>query len=117
MEKISELIILKNIIKEVAEKIRKQDFLTYFKKVSIIEINETSISLWFVSSFAKDNISHKFKLEIEEAVLKVLPEITKIKYSVDNNIDNPSNHKVIDCVQEYKEIFSKKKKGRKLRNK
>jgi hypothetical protein len=45
MEKISELIILKNIVKEVAEKIRKQDFLTYFKKVSIIEITETSINL------------------------------------------------------------------------
>lgn len=110
MEKISELIILKNIVKEVAEKIRKQDFLTYFKKVSIIEISENSINIGFVSSFAKDNISHKFRTEIEEAVLKVLPEITKIKYSVDNNIDNPSNHKVIDCVQEYKEIFSKKKK-------
>jgi len=42
--------------------------------------------------------------------LKVLPEIKKIKYSVDNNIDNPSNHRVIDCIKEYKEIFSKKKK-------
>ncbi|MDD2487168.1 MAG: chromosomal replication initiator protein DnaA [Candidatus Gracilibacteria bacterium] len=110
MDKTSEVSVLKNIIKEVAGKIRKQDFLTYFKKVSIVDISEDSISLGFVSSFAKDNISHKFKGEIEDSIKAVLPNILHLKFIVDSNIDNPSNYKVIDCIKEYKEIFSKKKK-------
>src|ERR1035437_1408823 len=94
MDKTSEVLALKNILKEVASKVRKQDFLTYFKKISLVDISEDSISLGFVSSFAKDNISHKFKNEIEESIKLVLPEIKNIKLVVDSNIDNPSNYKL-----------------------
>ena len=110
MDKASEVLIIKNIIKEVSQKIRKQDFLTYFKKVSLVNISDTSISLGFISSFAKDNISHKFSNEIIEAVKIVVPTIENIVYIVDSEIDNPSNYKVIDCIKEYKDIHTKKRK-------
>jgi hypothetical protein len=43
MDKVSEILLLKNIVKELVEKIKKTDFLTYFKKLSIVSIDESSI--------------------------------------------------------------------------
>lgn len=110
MDKTSEVMVLKNIIKEISWKIRKQDFLTYFKKISIVDITENTVSLGFLSSFARDNINHKFRKEIEEAVKLVLPDVPNVKFVIDPNIDNPSNYKALDCMKEFKEINSKKKK-------
>jgi len=110
MDKPSEIIFLKNIIKELVIKIRKTDFLTYFKKLSIISIDENVITFWVISSFAKDNISHKFYSDIKEIVVALEPNIQVIDFQVDSNIDNPSNHKSIDCLKEYKELLTKKKK-------
>ncbi len=110
MDKISEIVILKNIAKELILKIRKQDFLTYFKKLSIVKISDDSIVFGVVSSFARDNISHKFYDEIKETINVLMSNIKYIDFVVDINIDNPSNHRVIDCLKEYKEFNSKKKK-------
>jgi len=43
MDKTSEILFLKNVIKELVEKIRKTDFLTYFKKLSIVSIDENTV--------------------------------------------------------------------------
>lgn len=110
MDKTSEILFLKNVIKELVEKIRKTDFLTYFKKLSIVSIDENTVVFWVISSFAKDNISHKFYSEIKQIVVAIIPEIKAIDFIVDSNIDNPSNHKSIDCLKEYKELTNKKKK-------
>lgn len=110
MDKVSEIVILKNIIKSLVEKIKKQDFLTYFKKLSVIEIRDNEIIFWVVSSFARDNISHKFYNEFKTITQSLIPEIQIISFEIDKNIDNPSNPKAIDCFKEFKEITSKKRK-------
>lgn len=106
----TELSLLRDIVRELASTMRKQDFLTYLKKISILECNETSIVFGVVSSFMRDNLSHKFSAEVQTAVSKVAPDIVSIDFRVDSNIDNPSNAHVIDCPAEYKEFTSKKKK-------
>jgi len=111
MDKPSEIIFLKSIIKELVDKIRKTDFLTYFKKLSIISIDENVVVFWVISSFAKDNISHKFYNEIKEIVIAIQPDIKAIDFQVDSNIDNPSNPRSIDCLKEYKDIQNRKKKN------
>gem|GEM_PF-2245879 len=58
----------------------------------------------------KDNLLAKFSPEILTAVKKELPNITKIDFLVDANIDNPSNSSVIDCQVFYKEVLKKSKK-------
>ncbi len=58
----------------------------------------------------RDNLAHKFSSEILVASQKIIPTIASVSFSVDKNIDNPSNANVIDCVLEYKEITAKKKK-------
>jgi hypothetical protein len=35
---------LQNIISDVIENIKKQDFLVYFRKISILEVQETSVT-------------------------------------------------------------------------
>ncbi|MDD2565352.1 MAG: chromosomal replication initiator protein DnaA [Candidatus Gracilibacteria bacterium] len=110
MDKTSEILFLKNVIKELVEKIRKTDFLTYFKKLSIVSIDENTVVFGVISSFAKDNISHKFYSDIKQIVIGIIPGIMAIDFVVDSNIDNPSNHKSIDCLKEYRDLTTKKKK-------
>ncbi|EKD30095.1 MAG: hypothetical protein ACD_78C00156G0001 [uncultured bacterium (gcode 4)] len=102
--------LLRDIIKELATTLRKQDFLTYFKKISLLEQTPEKIVFWVVSSFMRDNLAHKFFDEILSASKKIMPTITAIDFCVDKNIDNPSNGNVMDCAMEYKEITAKKKK-------
>jgi chromosomal replication initiator protein len=103
--------ILRKIVHAIAANVRKQDFLTYFKKLSFLSENEGNVVLGVVSKFAKDNLEHKFGNEVSAAVKSVLPEIVSIRFVVDGEIDNPSNPAVIDCVREYKEFTTAKKKG------
>ncbi|OIP52907.1 chromosomal replication initiator protein DnaA [Candidatus Gracilibacteria bacterium CG2_30_37_12] len=102
--------LLRDIIKELTTTIRKQDFLTYFKKVSLLEQTAEKMSFGVVSSFMRDNLAHKFFNEILTAVQKSVPTIITIDFHVDKNIDNPSNSNVIDCGGEYKEMTTLKKK-------
>jgi chromosomal replication initiator protein len=104
-----ELHTLREIIATLSLSVRKQDFLTYFKKISYLGEIEETLVLGVVSAFMRDNLNHKFHGEVLAAVQSVLPNITDIEFQVDKNIENPSNALVIDCSKEYKD-FSKKTK-------
>ncbi|MDR2411953.1 MAG: hypothetical protein LBD88_05355 [Candidatus Peribacteria bacterium] len=49
----------------------------------------------------KDNLEAKFNKDVLEATQNVIPEVTKVEFKVDLNIDNPSNVDVIDCANFY----------------
>lgn len=102
--------ILRKIVQAIAGNVKKQDFLTYFKKLSLLSRSENEIVLGVVSSFARDNLAHKFKNEVLAAVASVEPTISSVDFAVDSNIDNPSNANVVDCLKEYKELSTAKKK-------
>ncbi len=105
---------LKNILLNVISNIKKQDFLVYFRKISILEIKESEIIFWAVSWFMKDNLQAKFSKVILEATQKEFwEEIKKISLKIDNNIDNPSNKNVIDCSSFYKIAKKWKRKSKK----
>lgn len=110
MDKASEMILLKDVIWKLIESVRKQDFLTYFKKMSIVSIDNDKIVFWVISSFAKDNISYKFLDTIKTIISEIAPEIKVVEFAVDKDIDNPSNCSALDCLKEYKDHTSKKKK-------
>jgi chromosomal replication initiator protein len=101
--------VLRNIVKQLAQTIRKQDFLTYFKKISYLGEIEGVIVLGVVSAFMRDNLTHKFGKEVLEAVKLFVPEAGNIEFQVDRNIENPSNSLVIDCIKEYKDLSKKGK--------
>ncbi len=100
---------LKNIITDIIGNVKKQDFLVYFRKISILEIDNYEITFWVVSWFMKDNLEAKFYEKILSSTQKEIPEITKVNFKIDIEIDNPSNKNVIDCSSFYKENQKSKK--------
>jgi chromosomal replication initiator protein len=101
---------LKNIVTNLIQDIKKQDFLVYFRKVSAVEITENKFVLGVVSNFMKDNLQAKFYDAILTATRKEIDTIETIEFIVDKEIDNPSNTSVIDCTSFYK-TSSRTKKG------
>ncbi len=101
---------LKNILNLILKDIKKQDFLVYFRKISLLQISDDTIVFWVVSSFMKDNLRAKFYDTIKSATLLEFPSLSNIDFIVDKNIENPSNKDVIDCGNYFKEYSKKQKK-------
>jgi len=101
---------LKNILTHLIESVKKQDFLVYFRKISILEISDSHVVFGTVSSFMKDNLQAKFNTLVLEASQKELwKKITSISFLVDSSIDNPSNTNAVDCQEFYKETLKSNK--------
>jgi chromosomal replication initiation ATPase DnaA len=58
---------LKNILTDIIFNLKKQDFLVYFRKISIVKIEDNKIVFGTVSSFMKDNLKAKFHNILLEA--------------------------------------------------
>lgn len=101
---------LKTAISEISKTIRKQDFLTYFKKFSLIDAGDDFIIIGVVSNFYKDNISKKFLGEIIAAVQAINPDILDVKIIIDDAIDTKDSESVIDCRKELKVTEKQTKK-------
>lgn len=101
---------MRDVLTLLTESVKKQDFLVYFRKISIMEVTSNEVVFWAVSTFMKDNLEAKFFSKIEEAAFKVFSGIEKISIKVDSNIDNPSNSNVIDCTKFYKDTTKEGKK-------
>lgn len=101
---------LTEVIRSLSVSVRKQDFLTYFKKFSLIASTEDSITLGVVSSFHRDNLVKKFYDEIKAAVQSVDPAITSLDITVDDAIESKWPESVIDCRNSLKESEKTTKK-------
>lgn len=108
---------LQNIVSNIIERVKKQDFLVYFRKISLVQINDKELTLWVVSGFMKDNLEAKFYNQVLESIQVDNPTIEKVYFKVDNEIDNPSNANVIDCSNFYKEDTKSKKSKSNANNK
>lgn len=105
---------LKNILAHIISDLKKQDFLVYFRKISLIEIHENTVVFGTVSSFMKDNIQAKFYDSVLSATQKELGDkIKNIELIVDPEIDNPSNTAAIDCQKFYKDFLKSEKQSEK----
>ena len=88
---------LEKSVEIMSKDIRKQDFLTYFKRFSLMASSETSVTIGVVSSFHLDNLSKKFYSEIKNAIVSVVPTIEVIDFMVDDTIEMRAANEVIDC--------------------
>ena len=104
---------LKNIITNLTKEIKKQDFLVYFRKISIVEIKDNTIVFGVESSFMKNNLEAKFISHILKASQTEDGNITDISLEIDDNIDTPSNTQVVDCTKFYKEATKSVKNTKK----
>ena len=95
---------LKNILSSLIQELKKQDFLVYFRKISILEVTHTKVTFWTVSSFMKDNIEAKFQdIMLSATQAEFWETITEIGFVIDSSIDNPSNIDAISWPTFYKE--------------
>lgn len=104
---------LQNILQNIIETVKKQDFLVYFRKISIMEITDDQIVFGLVSTFMKWNIEAKFYDSVLAASKKEISSISKISFEIDKNIDNPTNKYVINGVDYFKESEKSSKKSNK----
>jgi len=108
---------LKSILTHIIDSLKKQDFLVYFRKISLLEMSNDTIKFWVVSSFMRDNIEAKFKQEVLDAAKKELwDHIKNVEFVIDDTIDNPSNTNTIDCPTFLKEYQKSSKKSEKVKN-
>ncbi len=103
MSKNFEFTHLQTVVKELSLQIRKQDFLTYFKKFSLMGVTPESVTLGVVSSFHRDNLARKFYTEIKNAIQNINPAILSIDIVVDDAIEVKTEEYVIDCRMSLKE--------------
>ncbi|QFR39260.1 chromosomal replication initiator protein DnaA [Candidatus Gracilibacteria bacterium 28_42_T64] len=104
---------LKNIITFLIDDLKKQDFLVYFRKMSLLDATDTKVTFGVVSAFMKDNLEAKFYDQILQNTKKEIPTVERIEFKVDQNIDNPSSTNVVDCASFYK-TNAKAKKAKKI---
>ncbi len=100
---------LEKSVEIMSKEIRKQDFLTYFKRFSLIASTETSVTIGVISSFHQDNLSKKFYIEIKTAIKSIVPSIDVVDFVVDDTIDMRAMDEVIDC-RDTQRISEKKTK-------
>lgn len=99
---------LKLILSHLLQDIRKQDFLVYFKKMSIVEKGELHVTFGVISEFMKWNLTAKFYDQILKATKEVMPTVNTISFEVDSEIENPGNENALDCLSFLKGTKSKK---------
>lgn len=88
---------LQKSVIEMGKTIRKPDFLTYFRRFSLIEATDSSVTLGVLSNFHKDNLSKKFYSEIKEAIKTELPTLQVVDFVVDDRIEVRPESEVVDC--------------------
>ncbi len=97
MSQLFDFSILEQAIAILSVNIRKQDFLTYFKKFSLLKVENNTVTLGVVSGFHRDNLTKKFYDEIKNAIVSVDSSIEAIDIVVDEAIETKDVSQVIDC--------------------
>jgi chromosomal replication initiation ATPase DnaA len=101
---------LEKSVEIMSKNIRKQDFLTYFKRFSLMVGTETNVTIGVISSFHQDNLSKKFYTEIKTAIVSIVPTIEAIDFVVDDTIEMRAIDEVIDC-RDAQRVSEKKTKN------
>ena len=101
---------LRDAVEIMSRNIRKQDFLTYFKRFSLMTSSNTSVTIGVLSSFHQDNLSKKFYDEIKFAIKSVYPAIDSVDFIVDESIEMRSLDEIIDC-RDMQRVSEKKSKN------
>lgn len=94
----------------LVQKMRKQDFLTYFQKLSFVSLEEKKITLGVVSEFIRDNMAHRFWDTLLSSAREIWGEIDELSVIVDSQIENPTYTQVIDCRKIFKTSQSTQEK-------
>lgn len=101
---------LQNFCQLLVGVLRKQDFLTYFQKISLVQCENGVLTLGVVSEFIRDNMSFRFSEVLVVTAKQVWPDVESIDIVIDHNIENPSYTQVIDCRKVFRSVNTAREK-------
>lgn len=101
---------LQSFCQILVDSLRKQDFLTYFQKISLVRCENGILTLGVVSGFIRDNMSFRFSEVLTAAAKQIWIDIETVEIIVDQNIENPSYTQVIDCRKVFRALQNTKEK-------
>ena len=110
MFSISDMTHLQSFSELLVQKMRKQDFLTYFQKLSLVQFEDGKIVLGVISEFIRDNVAHRFSDIMLLAAREIWGEVESLEIIVDAQIENPTYTQVIDCRKTFKTSQSSQEK-------
>lgn len=110
MTNLSVLPQLQQFCQLLVDSLRKQDFLTYFQKISLVRCEDGLLTLGVVSGFIRDNMSYRFSEILTLKAKEVWPDVVKVEIIVDSQIENPTYAQVIDCRKTFRGIQNTKEK-------
>ncbi len=103
MTTLSDIAQLQKFSQLLGERMRKQDFLTYFQKISLVSQSTDIIVIGVISSFIRDNMSFRFGDILNSTAQEIWgPNIKKVDIIVDAQIENVSYTQVIDCRKTFR---------------
>jgi chromosomal replication initiation ATPase DnaA len=94
------LAIFRAALADIIPHIRKPDFLTYFKKFSVVASTPESITFGVASAFHRDNIIAKFYDMLRTSISRISPAVCTLDFVVDEHIETRSPEYVVDCRTE-----------------
>ena len=95
---------LQNFTQVLAQKMRKQDFLTYFQKLSLVSQESGVVVIGVISQFIQENMSYRFSDILLVAAREVWWTVESVRVVVDVQIENPSYAQVIDCRKVFRNL-------------
>lgn len=110
MFSISDMTHLQSFSELLVQKMRKQDFLTYFQKLSLVQFEDKKLVLGVVSEFIRDNVAHRFSDVMLLAAREIWGEVEELEIIIDAQIENPTYTHVIDCRKTFKTSQSSQEK-------
>lgn len=112
MFSLSDMTHLQSFSELLVQKMRKQDFLTYFQKLSLVNFEDKKITLWVVSEFIRDNIAHRFSDILLSGAREIWGDVESLEIIVDSQIENPTYTQVIDCRKAFKTSQTSQEKAK-----
>ena len=93
----SEILTFQNYVTAVAKQLRRQDFLTYFHKVSFLGFENGVLTVGVVSEFVRDNMMLRFSKVMTQSAWDFYNWVTSVDVVIDKDIDVSSYSSAVDC--------------------
>lgn len=94
----NDILDFQKFIASLSTKLRKPDFITYFQKISIVQVTEETITVGVLSDFLRDNVVLRFESDMLSSAVEIYGEsVTKVDVVVDKDIEIEWYTAVVDC--------------------
>lgn len=103
-----------DVLKALEPKLKRSDFITWFKDTAILERADGVITVGFPVVLSRDWVANKYHTTLLDTVKECDESIVDLRYEVDGHLGQVDDSRSVDVAEM---STPKKKKARKVRNK